>query len=128
MVDTADGKGHREKLVRSRTEILVRKGGLEPPRFYPPDAKFHAHEKSITTTECYQSRRSRARQGFQPRGRHKGPLPWKICEPCCRFAGNQSKVLKLRIGLARRQFGASGRELARLEGYLSFEQTSLQPI
>jgi hypothetical protein len=25
---------------------LVRKGGLEPPRFYPPDPKFTANEES----------------------------------------------------------------------------------
>ena len=29
----------------------MRKGGLEPPRFYPPDPKFAAHEKSTTCTD-----------------------------------------------------------------------------
>ena len=29
------------------TESLVRKGGLEPPRFYPPDPKFNSNQESI---------------------------------------------------------------------------------
>jgi len=31
----------------------VRKGGLEPPRFYPPDPKFLTSTKSISYTGSY---------------------------------------------------------------------------
>ena len=32
---------------RMHWKLLVRKGGLEPPRFYPPDPKFPSNEESI---------------------------------------------------------------------------------
>jgi hypothetical protein len=47
---TQKGKGP----IRDRPQNdLVRKGGLEPPRFYPPDPKFPAHEESTTYTADY---------------------------------------------------------------------------
>ena len=33
-----------------KSEELVRKGGLEPPRFYPPDPKFLTNDESTTYT------------------------------------------------------------------------------
>src|SRR5580698_3388952 len=41
----------RNALVES-CSYLVRKGGLEPPRFYPPDPKFAVHRKQRTYTIC----------------------------------------------------------------------------
>ena len=39
-------------ISRKPCKLLVRKGGLEPPRFYPPDPKFGSHAKSRTYTNC----------------------------------------------------------------------------
>ena len=35
----------KKRIKRRVWRCLVRKGGLEPPRFYPPDPKFPSHGK-----------------------------------------------------------------------------------
>jgi hypothetical protein len=50
---SSDGQKNLGRKHGIRRKLLVRKEGLEPSRFYPPDPKFASHEKSTTCMDLH---------------------------------------------------------------------------